>query len=209
MKVVVSGSIGLGKKSLCQSLSKHITNSHLIEEKFDFGDLLSKFYHQQQTSEKLSSHNKYAMPLQLAYLKSRFDNEMESLKLKNRVVIQERCLFEDRLIFAEALRKTESMNKVEFEEYLTKYDKKISLVQPPSVLILLRTALIAQESLIKVKGNNLETLISSNYLKALDNEYHSYIKNMRALCPKTKMVVLDPGSLSKDELFKAALKEIV
>lgn len=208
-RIVVSGNIGAGKTTLCRLLNEFYPGSLLIEEKFDFGNLLPNYYHDFEVAKSENrTSNRFALPLQLAFLNTRFENEVKASRSKDINVIQDRCLLEDRFVFAEVQRKNGALTPSDFQFYLQTFQEKLNQITFPSHLIYLQTSVEALDFRIKKRARNFESTIDKGYLAALNVEYDSFFGNLNEMAPSIKTFKINTTEINQKEVFDTVVKAL-
>ena len=91
------------------------------------------------------------------------------------VIIQDRTIYEDARIFAPNLHAMGLMSTRDFENYSDLFDLMMSLVNPPDLLIYLRSSIPNLISQIQKRGRDYEQSISIEYLDGLNQRYEQWI----------------------------------
>lgn len=166
MHIAVAGNIGAGKTTLTEMLAKHY-QWHPEYESVDNNPYLADFY---------EDMHKWAFHLQIYFLNSRFE-QIHKVRTGDQTVIQDRTIYEDAYIFAKSLFKQGFFNERDYESYLTLFDSMIKFVQPPDLLIYLKSDISKLVHNIEVRGRNYENAIRIDYLKGLNEHYEDWIAN--------------------------------
>ncbi|MDY0343882.1 MAG: deoxynucleoside kinase [Lentimicrobium sp.] len=161
--IAIEGTIGAGKTSLATRLAaRHQTR--LILEQFEDNDFLPKFYRNPE---------KYAFPLELSFLASRFQqmkSEMALSDLFKPVTISDYFINKS-LIFA---RKT-----LADDEYAL-YSRLFSIINlslpKPDLLVYLYLNIDRLKNNIKLRGRPYEQDIEARYLEKIQQGYFEYIR---------------------------------
>lgn len=161
--LVIEGNIGAGKTSLAKKISDEF-NAELILETFADNPFLPKFYEKPE---------RYAFPLEMAFLADRYrqlNKELKSRNLFKSFTVSD-YYFTKSLIFAR--------NTLPDEEY--KLYRKIfniihsSLPKPDLYVYLHRDTDLLLKN-IKRRGRSYEYNISPDYLKKIQTAYFNYFK---------------------------------
>jgi len=164
--VAVAGNIGAGKTTLVQKLATHYDwKAHL--EAVDHNPYLEDFYHDM---------HKWAFPLQIYFLHSRFNQVLE-VRQASYTVIQDRTIYEDAHIFAQNLRQSGYLSERDFQNYFSLFQSMTSQIQAPDLLIYLRTSISKLLKQIARRGRSYEQNIDVNYLEDLNRNYEEWIGN--------------------------------
>lgn len=161
--IIVEGNIGTGKTSLAKRFASD-WDFKLILEEFEDNSFLPKFYEDQR---------RYAFPLELSFLASRFN------QLKNQLLQTD--LFSAGVVSDYAMLKclVFSRNNLDNDEY-TLYQKLFDIIQPqlpkPDLLIYLHKGVDKLQENIRKRGRSYEQNIPSDYLKSLEEGYFDYFR---------------------------------
>ncbi len=166
MHVAVSGNIGAGKTTLTEMLAKHYHWQPEFES-VDNNPYLEDFY---------SDMGKWAFHLQIHFLNSRFD-QINQLRQRDKTIIQDRTIYEDAYIFAKSLYKQGFFGERDYQNYLTLFESMVKFVQPPDLLIYLKSDIGKLVRNIEKRGREYETKIRIDYLKELNQHYEEWIAN--------------------------------
>ena len=130
MHIAIAGNIGSGKTTLTKMLAAHYGWTPKFES-VDFNPYLADFYEDME---------RWSFNLQIYFLNKRFQDVVEISKHKE-VIIQDRTIYEDARIFAPNLHAMGLMSTRDFENYSDLFDLMMSLVNPPDLLIYLRSSI--------------------------------------------------------------------
>ena len=164
MHIAIAGNIGSGKTTLTRLLSKHY-NWEAKYEEVDNNPYLADFYNDMQ---------RWSFNLQIFFLNQRFKGIVD-IQRSNINVIQDRTIYEDARIFAPNLHSMGLMSSRDFENYNSLFDLMLSLVNPPDLLIYLRSSIPNLVSQIHKRGRDYESGIRIDYLSGLNNRYEEWI----------------------------------
>lgn len=164
MHIAVSGNIGAGKTTLTEMLAKHYGWQPEFES-VDNNPYLEDFY---------KDMAKWAFHLQVYFLNSRFE-QINKLRSGDRTIIQDRTIYEDAYIFAKSLYKQGFFGERDYQNYQTLFESMMKFVQPPDLLIYLRSDISKLVKNIETRGRDYETLIRIDYLKGLNQHYEDWI----------------------------------
>lgn len=164
MHIAVSGNIGAGKTTLTEMLSKHY-QWHPEYESVDNNPYLEDFY---------GDMHKWSFHLQIYFLNSRFE-QIHKVRSGDKTVIQDRTIYEDAHIFAKSLFKQGFFKERDYKSYRTLFDSMIKFVQPPDLLIYLKSDISKLVHNIETRGRDYENLIRIDYLKGLNEHYEDWI----------------------------------
>ena len=172
--IAIEGTIGAGKTSLATMLAaRHQTR--LVLEQFEDNDFLPKFYRNPE---------KYAFPLELSFLASRFQ-QMALSDLFKPVTISDYFINKS-LIFA---RKT-----LADDEYAL-YSRLFSIINlslpKPDLLVYLYLSIDRLKSNIKLRGRPYEQDIETQYLEKIQQGYFEYIRQQSDM----RILIIDANEL--------------
>jgi deoxyadenosine/deoxycytidine kinase len=168
MHIAVAGNIGSGKTTLTRLLSKHYTWDAKYEE-VDSNPYLVDFYNDMQ---------RWSFNLQIFFLQERFKGIVDIQRTRNNVV-QDRTIYEDAMIFAPNLHSMGLMSTRDFENYKSLFDLMLSLVNPPDLLVYLRSSIPNLVSQIHKRGREYESGIRIDYLSGLNDRYEEWIADYK------------------------------
>lgn len=166
--VSIAGNIGSGKSSLTNLIAKEF-NWKPYYEKVNDNPYLKDFY---------NDMNRWSFNLQVYFLSHRFKTHKEILN-KKKSVIQDRSIYEDAEIFAKNLYKLGKMKKRDYDNYRQLFKEMTYFLQPPDLLIYLRSSLPKLLKQIKLRGREFEQNIDTGYLERLNNSYEEWIKGYK------------------------------
>lgn len=167
--VSIAGNIGSGKSSLTKLIADEF-NWKPYYERVNDNPYLKDFY---------SDMNRWSFNLQVFFLSHRFKTHIEILKKKSSV-IQDRSIYEDVEIFARNLYLMGKMNKRDYDNYRKLFKEMISFLQPPDLLIYLRSSLPKLVRQIKLRGREFEKNLDENYLSRLNESYEDWINEYKS-----------------------------
>lgn len=192
--IAIEGTIGAGKTSLAAMLAEEF-NARLIPEQFEDNDFLPKFY---------KDPSKYAFPLELSFLASRFQqlkNELSVNDLFKSFTISDYFINKS-LIFA---RQT-----LADDEYAL-YSKLFSIINlslpRPDLLVYLYLSVDQLRSNILKRGRPYELDIKNEYLTKIQSGYFEYIRQQT----DTRILIIDTSKLDfvSDPLHYKLIKSII
>lgn len=194
--IAIEGTIGAGKTSLATMLSRDL-DTRLILEQFEDNDFLPKFY---------KDPEKYAFPLELSFLASRFQqlkNELSVTDIFRNLIVSDYFISKS-LIFSKA-----TLHEDEFNLY-TRLFNIINLSLPsPDLVVYLYASVSRLKSNIILRGRSYEQDIEHAYLERIQEGYFEYLgklSNMRILIVDTNRLdfVNNPAHYKwlKEVIFK-------
>ena len=179
MHIAIAGNIGSGKTTLTKMLAAHYGWTPKFES-VDFNPYLADFYEDME---------RWSFNLQIYFLNKRFQDVVEISK-KKEVIIQDRTIYEDARIFAPNLHAMGLMSTRDFENYSDLFDLMMSLVNPPDLLIYLRSSIPNLISQIQKRGREYERSIRIDYITGLNQRYEDWIKDYKA-----RLLVIDVDNI--------------
>ena len=175
MHVAIAGNIGSGKTTLTKMLAAHYGWTPKFES-VDYNPYLADFYEDME---------RWSFNLQVYFLNKRFKGVVDISKL-DEVIIQDRTIYEDARIFAPNLHGMGLMSTRDFENYSDLFDLMMSLVNPPDLLIYLKSSIPNLIGQIQKRGREYEKSIRIDYITGLNERYENWIKDY-----KHKLLILD------------------
>tara|TARA_R110000796_G_scaffold41772_4_gene103544 strand:+ start:133358 stop:133972 length:615 start_codon:yes stop_codon:yes gene_type:complete len=180
MHVAVAGNIGAGKTTLTKLLSKHYGWEPHFEDVVD-NPYLDDFYNQME---------RWSFNLQIYFLNSRYRQILE-IRETGKNIIQDRTIYEDAYIFAPNLHAMGLMTNRDFSNYSGLFELMERLVQPPDLLIYLRSSIPNLVNQIHKRGREYENTISIDYLSRLNERYEAWSQSYE----KGKLLIVDVDHL--------------
>ena len=195
MHIAIAGNIGSGKTTLTKMLAAHYGWTPKFES-VDFNPYLADFYEDME---------RWSFNLQIYFLNKRFQDVVEISKHKE-VIIQDRTIYEDARIFAPNLHAMGLMSTRDFENYSDLFDLMMSLVNPPDLLIYLRSSIPNLIAQIQKRGRDYERSIRIDYITGLNQRYEDWIKDY-----KSRLLIIDVDNIkfeNKPEDFQQITNKI-
>jgi deoxyadenosine/deoxycytidine kinase len=168
MHIAVAGNIGAGKTTLTEMLAKHFKWDPHFED-VESNPYLNSFYEDMQ---------RWSFNLQIYFLASRL-RQIINIRAEGKNVIQDRTIYEDAYIFAPNLHAMNLMETRDFENYSALFELISSMVQPPDLLIYLRSSVPNLVQQIQKRGRDYEESIRLDYLKSLNERYETWINKYK------------------------------
>ncbi len=162
--IAIAGNIGAGKTTLTEMLSKHYGWDVQYEDTTT-NPYLADFY---------EDIHRWSFNLQIYFLNSRYDQILK-IRKGTKTVIQDRTIYEDAHIFAPNLHDMNLMSSRDFSNYFELFKLMSSQVEPPDLLIYLRSGIPKLVHHIHTRGRDYEGNMSLDYLKKLNERYESWI----------------------------------
>ena len=179
MHIAIAGNIGSGKTTLTRMLAAQYKWTPKFES-VDYNPYLADFYEDME---------RWSFNLQIYFLNKRFKDVVDISK-SSEVIIQDRTIYEDARIFAPNLPGMGLMSTRDFENYSDLFDLMMSLVNPPDLLIYLRSSIPNLVSQIQKRGRDYEKSIRIDYITGLNERYENWIKDY-----KHRLLILDVDRL--------------
>ena len=195
MHIAIAGNIGSGKTTLTKMLAAHYGWTPKFES-VDFNPYLADFYEDME---------RWSFNLQIYFLNKRFQDVVEISKHQE-VIIQDRTIYEDARIFAPNLHAMGLMSTRDFESYSDLFDLMMSLVNPPDLLIYLRSSIPNLIAQIQKRGREYERSIRIDYITGLNQRYEDWIKDY-----KSRLLIIDVDTIkveNKPEDFQQITDKI-
>ncbi len=180
MHIAVAGNIGAGKTTLTKLLSKHYKWEAHYEDVED-NPYLDDFYNQME---------RWSFNLQIYFLNNRY-RQILKIRESGKDIIQDRTIYEDAFIFAPNLHAMGLMTNRDFKNYSGLFELMESLVQPPDLLIYLRSSIPNLVHQIHKRGREYENTISIDYLSRLNERYEAWAQSYK----KGNLLVIDVDKL--------------
>lgn len=176
--ICIEGNIGAGKTSLATKLADDF-NGKLILEQFEDNPFLPKFY---------KDPAKYAFPLELSFLASRFQqvkDQLATMDLFRSFVVSDYFINKS-LIFAH-----KTLQQDEFNLFNRLFNIIISSVPKPELLVFLYVDVHRLQQNIRNRGRSYEQSIEDSYLEKIQAGYIDYLRQL----PDTRILLLDTNRL--------------
>jgi deoxyadenosine/deoxycytidine kinase len=174
MIIGIAGMVGTGKTTLSQALAARFGLQLALESVDDDNPWLAKFYGEQDGMRR------YALPLQLHFLASRFASLRRMRGLGGSWVL-DRTWYEDAEVFARGQYEQEFMTRDEWELYRRLYTELIysPAARPPRLLVYLHGPLEVILSRIAERGREKERDTPPEYWAAMHERYVRWIASFR------------------------------
>lgn len=161
--IAIEGNIGAGKTTLAKQLASHY-NAGLLLEQFADNAFLPLFYEDKK---------KYALPLELSFLKDRYSQLQTCLKELQDVF---KLIIADYTIFKSPLFAKNNLDEKEFELFLNIHDMIKTTLPKPDLFIYLHTPVDRLQRQIKMRGRLYEQEIPDDYLREIETAYLQYFQ---------------------------------
>ncbi len=176
--IAIEGTIGAGKTSLATRISEQF-NAKLILEQFEDNSFLPKFY---------KEPDKYAFPLEISFLASRFQQLKDQLSTQD---LFKTFTISDYFINKSLVFASKTLQSDELALY-TRFFNIINATLPkPDLLVYLY---LNEENLKKnivKRGRSYEKNIKLGYLKKIQSGYFDYIKQHQDM----KVLIVDTNRI--------------
>ena len=179
MHIAVAGNIGSGKTTLTKMLAAHYGWTPKFES-VDYNPYLADYYEDME---------RWSFNLQIYFLNKRFKDVVEISKTDD-IIIQDRTIYEDARIFAPNLHAMGLMSSRDFENYTDLFDLMMSMVNPPDLLIYLKSSIPNLVAQIQKRGREYEKGIRIDYLTGLNERYDEWIAGY-----KGNLLVIDADNV--------------
>jgi deoxyadenosine/deoxycytidine kinase len=176
--ISIEGNIGAGKTSLATMIA-HDFNAKLILEQFEDNAFLPKFY---------KEPDKYAFPLEMSFLASRFQqlkDQLGDMDLFKTFTISDYYIIKS-LIFA-----GKTLAKDELNLYNRFFHIIHSQLPKPDLFVYLYVNTPRLQQNIKERGRPYEQEIKDEYLDGIQSGYFNFMRHQRDL----KILLLDTNNL--------------
>ncbi len=176
--IAIEGTIGAGKTSLATMLSAEY-NARLILEQFEDNDFLPKFYR---------DPDKYAFPLELSFLASRFQQLKTQLSVND---LFKSFTISDYFINKSLIFARQTLPDDEYALYARLFNI-INLSLPrPDLLVYLYLSVDQLKSNIVKRGRPYELDIKQEYLSKIQGGYFDYIRQQT----DTRILIIDTNKV--------------
>jgi len=179
MHIAVAGNIGSGKTTLTKMLAAHYGWTPKFES-VDYNPYLADYYEDME---------RWSFNLQIYFLNKRFKDVVDISKT-DEIIIQDRTIYEDARIFAPNLHAMGLMSTRDFENYTDLFDLMMSMVNPPDLLIYLKSSIPNLVAQIQKRGREYEKGIRIDYLTGLNERYDEWIAGY-----KGNLLVIDADNV--------------
>lgn len=164
MHIGVAGNIGCGKTTLTRMLSAHYGWTPKYEA-VTYNPYLEDYY---------KDIPRWSYNLETYFLAQRFRDVLEIAK-SDGVIIQDRTLLEGVNIFVANNREQGNLSDRDYDTYMQLFELMMSMVNPPDLLIYLRSSVPHLVAQIQKRGREYEQSIKLDYLQGLNEHYERWI----------------------------------
>lgn len=179
MHIGVAGNIGSGKTTLTKMLSEHYGWIPKYEA-VTYNPYLEDYY---------KDIPRWSYNLETYFLAQRFQDVLDIAK-RNDVIIQDRTLFEGVYIFVANNHDLGNLSDRDYNTYMQLFELMMSMVQPPDLLIYLKSTVPYLVAKIQKRGREYEQSMNLEYLSGLNRRYEEWIANY-----KGRVLTIDADNL--------------
>lgn len=176
--ISIEGNIGAGKTSLATNLARQF-NARLVLEQFEDNPFLPKFYHDPV---------KYAFPLELSFLASRFQ------QLKDQLTQQDlftSFTISDYFIYKSLIFARRTIRDDELRLFMRLFDLMASFLPRPELLVYLHMDTARLLKNIQHRARDYEINIQEAYLTGIQESYFEFFRHHNDL----RILILDTNYL--------------
>ena len=166
--IAIEGNIGAGKTSLASLIANEF-NAKLILEQFEDNSFLPKFY---------EDPDKYAFPLEMSFLASRFQQLKD--QLGNRDLFKSFTI-SDYYIVKSLIFAQKTLVEDEFKLYTRFFNIILNQLPRPDLFVYLYVKTPKLQENIKIRGRSYEQDIKDEYLDKIQDGYFEFMKQQRNL----------------------------
>ena len=166
MHIGVAGNIGCGKTTLTRMLSEHYGWTPKYEA-VSYNPYLEDYY---------KDIPRWSFNLEVYFLEQRFKDVLEIAK-SDKVIVQDRTLYEGVYIFVANNYAMGNLSERDYTTYMDLFHLMMSLVQPPDLMIYLRSSIPNLIAQIQKRGREYEKSIRIDYITGLNQRYEDWIKD--------------------------------
>lgn len=186
--IAIEGNIGAGKTSLATLIANEF-NAKLILEQFEDNSFLPKFYEEPE---------KYAFPLEMSFLASRFQQLKDQLGTQD---LFKSFTISDYYIVKSLIFAQKTLAEDEFKLYTRFFNIILQQLPRPDLFVYLHVETTKLQENIKVRGRSYEQNIKNDYLDKIKDGYFEFIKQQS----KLPILIIDTNNIDfvhNDEDYK-------
>lgn len=176
--ICIEGNIGAGKTSLAKLLSAQF-NARFIPEEFEDNPFLPKFY---------QDAGKYAFPLELSFLASRYQQLSEILTSQD---LFHKFTISDYLIDKSLIFSKNTLGADEYSLYVKLFHIMMKMVPRPDLLVYLYLDITKLKHNILHRGREYEQNIKADYLEKIQRSYLDHLKTLE----NQRILIIDTNQL--------------
>ncbi len=166
--IAIEGNIGAGKTSLATLIADEF-NAKLILEQFEDNSFLPKFY---------EDPDKYAFPLEMSFLASRFQQLKDQLGTQD---LFKSFTISDYYIVKSLIFAQKTLAEDEFKLYTRFFNIILQQLPRPDLFVYLHVKTYKLQENIKSRGRSYEQNIKDEYLEKIQDGYFEFIKQQSNL----------------------------
>lgn len=163
--IAIAGNMGSGKSTLVEFLCRRYPHIRPFYERNEENPYLADFY---------GDMGRWAFHSQVYFLALKFRIHQE-LDACPQTVIQDRTIYEDAEIFAENLHRKGHLTGRDYEAYRRLYATILRSIDPPDLLIYLKSSLRTIRKRIRMRGRSYEGAVDPGYLRDLNRLYDRWV----------------------------------
>jgi deoxyadenosine/deoxycytidine kinase len=194
--------VGAGKTTLTRALASRFGLQQALESVDADNPWLEQFYGGPEAMRR------YAMPLQLHFLATRFKS-VRKMRGSGGAWILDRTWYEDAEVFARGLFESGTMSEPEWTLYQQLYTELLfsPAAKPPRLLVYLNASLEMLIERIATRGRPKERDTPMEYWAALHDRYERWIAGFRH-CPVMKLDVREYDLLADPAAIDSIAREV-
>jgi len=176
--IAIEGNIGAGKTSLATRIA-HEFKAKLILEQFEDNSFLPKFY---------KEPDKYAFPLEMSFLASRFQQLKDKLSSRD---IFKSFTIADYFIIKSLIFSRKTLAEDEYKLYTRFFNIIYNQLPKPDLLVYLYVSTSNLQYNIRKRGRPYEQKIKDDYLNKIQEGYFEFIKQQENL----RILIMDTNKM--------------
>ncbi|MCK9448047.1 MAG: deoxynucleoside kinase [Bacteroidales bacterium] len=176
--IAIEGAIGAGKTTLA-SMIAHDYNARLILEQFEDNAFLPKFY---------SDQEKYAFPLEMSFMASRFQQLKDQLGTQD---LFKTFTIADYYILKSLVFARQTLPRDEFQLFTRFFNFITQNIPKPDLLVYLFLEVPKLQENIRNRGRIYEQEIDDQYLQKIQNSYFEFFRQQ----PQMRILLLDTNKI--------------
>ena len=191
--IAIEGNIGAGKTSLATRISEDY-NAKLILEQFEENSFLPKFYKEPE---------KYAFPLEMSFLASRFQQLKDQLGPQD---LFKTFTISDYYIIKSLIFSKKTLQTDEYNLYTRFFNIIHQQLPKPELFVFLHLETSKLQQNIRQRGRSYEQDIEAGYLDKIQEGYFEFIKQS-----DLRILVLDTNNIdfvNREEDYKKVVDVI-